>query len=241
VGDVQAARTEILILLETDPHNIAALRMMASIEHHSNNPEQTIVWLRRAVAVQPGDVALLVWLANMLIFTGALTDAQQVAGEALLSDPNSVLPLRVLADIAQRRGNVPDAISALRRAVLVAPGDLHMRISLTRLLMQADALAEARLEAERILEVEPANIGVLYCMADIARRTNRTDEVAKWARAVVAAPSAVPENLEWATWRLIEAGDLGAARDVALSILGHDPSHAGALRCLADIGSLAGR
>jgi tetratricopeptide (TPR) repeat protein len=236
-GDLHAAHAETLISLQIDPQNVAALRMMANLERRLNNPEQTIVWLRRAVAAQPDDLPLLVWLANTLLQTGALADARQLAQEALLRHPNAGQLLNLLANIAQRGGDLVEAVTFLRRATLAAPDELSNRTSLLHLLMQTGAFDDARMEAERILEVDPSNIRVLCHMVEIARQAQKTDEVAKWARAVSKAPGAMAGNLEWAAAILINANDLAGAQEAALSILGNDPSHPGALRCLADISS----
>jgi Flp pilus assembly protein TadD len=200
-----------------------------------NNPEQTIVWLRLAVAAQPDDLALLVWLANTLVQTGALADARELVQEALLVHPNAVSVLNVLADTAERSGDLAEAVTFRRRAMMAAPDQLSNRTSLLRVLMQTGAMDEARTEAERALELDPTNISVLCHMVEIARRAQRADEVVKWARAVSKAPGAKAGNLEWAAAMLINSNDLAGAQDVALSILGGDPSHPGALRCLADI------
>jgi Flp pilus assembly protein TadD len=42
-------------------------------------------------------------------------------------------------------------------------------------------------------------------------------------------------KVEWAAWMLLRAGDWEGALSTALSVLGLDPSHKGALRCMTEV------
>ncbi|WP_428486524.1 tetratricopeptide repeat protein [Rhodopila sp.] len=239
-GDLQAAYTEARMVLRTDPTNLHALRMLADIDRRCDRLEQAIAWLRIAVSVEPDDTALHLKIAAMLIQLDALAEARQAAETAARIAPVEAAPLKVLAEVAQRLGDLPKAVAILRRAAPLTHRDVQLHAWLAHLLMEAGEFEEARERAEHALALEPANVGALCSLVEIARRSGRPDETARWARAVARCGNADTGKLEWAAGALIQAGDLAGGGDVALSILGRDPSHIGAMTCLADICSRSG-
>jgi tetratricopeptide (TPR) repeat protein len=234
-GDLRLARIEALAALDIDPVNIVALRMLAHIDRADNNLEQAIKWLHRGVAVQPEDTGLHVWMAGMLLQTGAITAAQAAAEQVLLLQPTDAAALKILAEVAQRGGDFSTAITIVRRAMLSTPNDTHLQAWLAQLLMQSGALADAQVQAERTLAMDAANSAALRCLVEIALREKRLDDAAKWARTVAQVVRGNAAHLAWAAHMLIRAGDLDSSRDVALSVLAIEPSHADALHCLSDI------
>jgi tetratricopeptide (TPR) repeat protein len=234
-GDPQAARQEAVEALRTNPKDIRILRMLAGMDQQRNKFEQVVEWLHRAIEVEPDNADLYDLMAKMMVRSGALADAQKAAEKALLLKPAELSPLNVLADIAQRSGDLPGAIAVLRRATAMAPSNVLLRSWLARLLLQCGALDEAREQAESALELAPANVDVLTCLVEIARCGHRLEEVVRWARAVAEASMGATDKMEWAARVLVDAGDLEGGRNVVCLILATDPSHAGALRCLADI------
>lgn len=103
-------------------------------------------------------------------------------------EPRHVEALNALGVAVAEMGRLPEAISLLRRAALLAPQAVHVRNNLGHALYRAGDLAQARVELHAALDLQPHNLSALHNLAllDGARTPARPG--------VQAAPTASASN-----------------------------------------------
>lgn len=138
---------------------------------------------RKAIALQPGDPALLERLAEAEFMEGNTDGARQSALAALAIDPHQRGALRTLASLAMRNRDYDQALPWLRRLAIETPGDPAVQVQL------ATALAETGNAAEALRHLAPAldggypdEKGALHALeARVLRQLGRDQEAAKAA------------------------------------------------------------
>jgi predicted Zn-dependent protease len=113
------------------------------------------------------------------------------AAEALLRQhlrraPADVAALRLLADVAARRGDRAEAERCLALCLKLAPGDAKARHELARLLYRQERIAEMLPMVERLLATEPRNTSYLSLKAQGMRLVGRASEAIALMQTVVA-------------------------------------------------------
>ena len=110
---------------------------------------------------------------------------------------------RMLLDgfVAYRRGVWHQAEAIYRRALTTYPASANARHELAEVLFhynapQGRSLDEARVEFERVLELEPRHYGALWHLAQIAARDRRVNDVARLTARLIALEPDVVRTLE---------------------------------------------
>jgi tetratricopeptide (TPR) repeat protein len=111
----------------------------------------------------------------------ALTDnrlgvAEGVAAQQLRQSPGDVVALRMLADIASRRGDDQAAERYLTQCLELAPGYAAARYDLARLQYLQQRIAEALPLIERLLATEPHHAAYLTLKSQSIRLVGRIEE-----------------------------------------------------------------
>ena len=147
--------------------------------------------------IQGGDAAYLIF-SRLTQDPAPLKDAQVAlcagrveAAEALLRQhlgrtPADVAALRLLADVAARRGDRAEAERCLTQCLKLAPGDAKARHELARLLYRQERIAEMLPMVERLLTTEPRNTSYLSLKAQGMRLLGRVSESIALMEGVVA-------------------------------------------------------
>jgi len=98
---------------------------------------------RQAMALKPGDPALLERLAEAQLTAGDAEAARQSAQAALAIDPHRREALRTLASLAMSNRDYEQALPWLRQLAQESPGDRTVQVELGRALAQTGEAAEA--------------------------------------------------------------------------------------------------
>jgi predicted Zn-dependent protease len=114
--------------------------------------------------------------ANVARAADRLDAAEAMVRRHLQRAPREVAALRMLADLAGRRGDNAEAERCLTEALESAPGDAAARRDLARLLCLQERVAEAMPLIERLLVNEPRNSSYLCLMAQALRLDGRAQE-----------------------------------------------------------------
>jgi tetratricopeptide (TPR) repeat protein len=114
--------------------------------------------------------------ANVARAADRLDAAEAMVRRHLRQAPRDVAALRMLADLAGRRGEAAEAERCLTEALESAPGDAAARRDLARLLCLQERVAEAMPLIERLLATEPRNSSYLCLKAQALRLDGRTQE-----------------------------------------------------------------
>ena len=136
---------------------------------------------RKAIALRPGDPALLARLAEAQMSAGDTEGAKQSAQAALAVDPHRREALRTLAVLAMNNREYEQALPWLRQIVAESPGDRSAQVELGRALAQTGNSAEAlNYIAPALAAGYPDEKGALHALeARVLRDLGRDDEAAK--------------------------------------------------------------
>jgi len=136
---------------------------------------------RKAIALQPGDPALLARLAEAQASAGDTEGAKQSAQDALAIDPHRREALRTLAFLAMSNRDYEQALPWLRQIAAESPGDLTEQVELGRALAQTGNSAEALKYLSPALNTGyPDEKGALHALeARVLRDLGRDEEAAR--------------------------------------------------------------
>ena len=135
---------------------------------------------RKAIALRPGDPALLARLGEAQLASGDTEAASQSAQAALAIDPHRPEALRTLAFLAMSNREYDQALPWLRQLAAESPDDRKVQVELGRALAQTGESAEAlRYLAPALDAGYPDEKGALHALeARILRDLGREEEAA---------------------------------------------------------------
>jgi tetratricopeptide (TPR) repeat protein len=134
---------------------------LANEYRKAGDPEQAIAICRAHLAQQPGHMSGHVVYGQSLYDAGRMDEAAVVFHQALALDPENIIVLRHLGDIARQRGDVDEARSWYSRALDGDPHDAEVAAYLAELTEpltaapQAQPVAQAQPQPEGEAESQP--------------------------------------------------------------------------------------
>jgi tetratricopeptide (TPR) repeat protein len=196
LGQYDEAVAELGQAITLDRENAAALSLLASVQLAANRPAEALDAVDRALAVEPGSLALLVRRALALIDLRRFGEAARLADAMLSAAPDSAYAQRSGAAILGEARNGQAALNAAWRAVALAPqepeGHLVLGVVAARL-QQYDLAERAYREALR-LDEDIADAGQTVGIATLERRryAGTLEQLAEVAT-FMAAPRSAPD------------------------------------------------
>ncbi len=170
-------------LLQASSHDEAALhRLRGDVELRlKQDAAAAQLEYRKAIALRPGDPALLARLAEAQSAAGDTEAAKQSAQAALGIDPHRTEALRTLAFVAMNNRDYDQALPWLRQLAAAAPDDRTAQVELARALAQTGQSADALKYLAPVLAAGyPDEKGALHALeARALRDLGRDDEAAK--------------------------------------------------------------
>lgn len=124
--------------------------------------------------------------AHVAVTANRLDAADGILRAHLRRSPRDAVALRLLADVAERRGDSGEAEKCLNACLDLTPGDAAARHELARLLYGQERTAEALPLIDRLLAAEPHNTDYLGLKAQSLRLAGRTEEAIALMQRVVA-------------------------------------------------------
>ncbi len=111
----------------------------------------------REVARTPRDMDVRAWRAKVLMWSGKLAEAELQYHGILAAVPNDPDDWLGLATVYSREGRAREALQALDHAVALDPRRADLRVARAGALRALGAQQEARLEFNRVLDLDPTN------------------------------------------------------------------------------------
>lgn len=156
------------------PGSAAVHRAMASTCRRLGRLDDATRALGRALAIEPDDAASWTALAEVHLAQRAIDEGLAALDRAeALSPGEDALRLRLRGAFQIHRGDQPAAQALLRRALELAPDDAETRYRLAYSLDSDHAMAAAAPAYERVLEVAPAHVHALLCLANLFAGASR--------------------------------------------------------------------
>jgi tetratricopeptide (TPR) repeat protein len=150
---------------------------IADLHQSRRELEPAALWLRRYLALHPGDLEALYFLGTVLSYGSETEEARRVLGEVLASDPKHARAWFRKAHVeAQKPETMPSAVESFRRSLELDDGEAYVWYEYGSLLDKLGRSAEAIPAFERALALDPELPAASYALGNALSRTGRTEE-----------------------------------------------------------------
>jgi choline-sulfatase len=151
------AETAGLEALQRDANNAFALMIVGRAEMEQGRYQNAIARYRRYADLVPASADAHHWMAVCYSRMNDIAAALVEEDAALGLDSRHAEAHALRGGLLARLGRTDEAVSALRKAVEAAPGNVAFQVGLARLLVSARHLEEARVVLAGALARQPAN------------------------------------------------------------------------------------
>ena len=144
-------------VLSLQPDSLAALVGLAESLEAQKSPDAAEAY-GHYLKAQPNDAAAREHLVKLLVANGNYEQALAEMEKTGTGGTPSVESLKLRADILIGQQKLPEAISALKKAVELAPNDAPLRGGLGRTYLQQRDFANAEKELKAAIQLDPKNV-----------------------------------------------------------------------------------
>jgi tetratricopeptide (TPR) repeat protein len=244
IGYMDRAETALRQCVDLHPNNAAALRLLGQVLYWRDKVAEGIVYLRRAIALDPLHADAYAWLSRSLQQLGrsgaerqpeAYAEAVETWRQALAFAPENAEYLRGLGLAYSEAGKLYEAVEIFERAIRVHPNDGIALGNLGAIYLRQNLADKAEEMLKRATVAEPqraewwGNLGLLY--------TERGD-LAKAEQAMRQAALRGAADLRWHLHLieiLLRRQRAEQAVEAALVALQHHPQNAILTKLVQDI------
>lgn len=177
LGDHEKADELVRRLTELEPINTEVKKAELITSSYQETKESRIKELNNLLKVEPDNLEVNIQLGDLYFELGELEKASIQWKMAHANDPQCVEVLIRLAEIERQKGNLSNSLNHLKSAQILAPNDLDLRISESRLLFETGQLLEARELLMQIRKSFPDEVLPLLFLLRIARFQDDQDEM----------------------------------------------------------------
>lgn len=173
--------------VQADPSSIA-FAQLAEEYRRSGNYDEAVLVCRAGLEHHPGYLSARVTLGRAMMETGDLDEAERQFDLVLTAAPDNLAAIRGIAEINQRRGDLPIALEYYQKALSLARHDPDLEETVAQI---GRALADAAGEPSPGLSFEQARSELLSA----ADRMPPTESELRQAREVVSPERPSPARL----------------------------------------------
>lgn len=197
-----------------NPFEQAKAYFLDALEHHNRNRfDEAEVLYRKAYALMPERVSVLVNLAAVLVQQQRLSEALAFCERALVLEPGHPEALSTRALCTSALSGPEQALQMLDRTIASDPRDVEALNNRGVALRDLGRLPEALDSYDRALAVDPDHAGVLSNRANVLARLGRTGQaLAGYRRALQIDPVCTPAG-EGFIHLVLESGHAPQGRD----------------------------
>jgi len=198
VAEYRSAIIELKNVLQADPEDFVARRMLAESAYLLNDLATAESEYRRVLADTPQDPALWAAYAETLLAWSKPAEALERAAPELESLPPTGASLAVLGDIYRGLGNLEEARETYRDALDVEPGNVRATLGLAMTAAMRGDLDAAR-EILAVVQVDAVNASDIWrTRGNVAAMSKRFADAAEhYGRAVETETPRTPAGLRF--------------------------------------------
>jgi predicted O-linked N-acetylglucosamine transferase (SPINDLY family) len=193
-GDLEAARTSFMRIVELDPLHAQAHYMLSVIAMQQGDAESAIGLAQKAIALEPADADFHSGLADAYASRGRLPEAIRAYQEAIRLKPD--LPERRLALAATliRAGRLNEAVAVHEAGRTAGLPDARAYFDLGDALLRCRHLYEAEQALQQAAAMAPESAGIQFYLAIARREQDRLVDAEAAARSAVAVAPDMPQG-----------------------------------------------
>ena len=173
VGDMDEVVRQVDYLLSTSKDPEEGYRLATAVLVHDTDKLDALDVMRRMVDHHPQNAYAWMALCRMAVHAGELEQALEAVNQALVYAPGMPAAVILKAQVLVRLDRKADATAVLRQAVAAHPDDADLHFAYGRMLLDGDALEQARAQFAEVVRLEPENIDGLYSLALLELETQQ--------------------------------------------------------------------
>jgi tetratricopeptide (TPR) repeat protein len=227
-------------VIDFEPQNWVAHEQLALIAYREKDTDSAAKHLEISLGSLPDRLIGTVFLANCLLETGRVADAERRIDHLLAHVPDHAPAWRVRGRIRAVRRDVDGAAAALEEAVRLAPASVDAIQDLADLLSKNRSAAAAEPWALRLVELNPKDVGALSFLGTLRQQRGDRAGAEKLFREAAAIDPSAPLPRMCLADLYGTANDLVAAERELRDVIRLDPAHAEGLGKLAVVLGLRG-
>jgi tetratricopeptide (TPR) repeat protein len=200
--------------------------LLGALLQQSNRQNEAVAYLKRSLALEPGNLIALNALGAALSDLGAMEEAEQALKTALALDPTYAKAAYNLGNLLLKMGRREEALDAFRQAIEADPAAIEPRNNLATILQSLGRGEEAIAELKEAVRLNPSHPDLYYNLGVALFEVERYHEAeAAYQKAAELSPerSEFHNNLGIALARLDRHQEAEAAYQKALAL---DPNFA---------------
>ena len=156
-GDLAEAEHHVRAVTLTWPCHADGWARLAVIRERRGDGPGAIKAIRRAVALEPRAVHLLVHHVHLFVRFGRAKDAFEAFYNAIKIDPNNVLVYAACARLEADHGRFQDALAHIEEAIRLAPDNSELLAGKAEILVRSGDLEAAEAGFVEVLALAPDN------------------------------------------------------------------------------------
>lgn len=234
-GELDLARDTLLHALQLDPQEIRAHQDLGKVYQQRNEPEQAIARYRRVLELDPNDHLIRNDLGVLVYRSGEIDEGLTLLRESCANLRRNTGAHFNLAVALRDASQLPEAATAIERALEIAPDFALARLTYAQILAQLDRLEESAAAFESIVDAMPerppsneaanANAAVLFAYGMVLARIERyADAAAIFADVLAIDPQRISAYNNRAR-ALYHMGDFAEVHQTLRAALHNNPQH----------------
>ncbi|WP_243358195.1 tetratricopeptide repeat protein [Fundidesulfovibrio terrae] len=238
-NNLEAARRAVQDALKLDPSDAFARIRLAQIDAASGNVRAALDGLSQVLASDSGNLLALTWRGHLQLWQGDPAAAQGDYARVLSLDPANGWACLGTAATFLARDRRREAAAYLARAQASAGDDADLHLALGDTFSRLGLTANARMELERSLELNPRGTRALVAVGEVYRRIGQEGLAQDaWRQALALDPLdararfALLTTLSRQAERAMSRGNTVEAVRLWRTMLGYDPLNQTALERL---------
>jgi Tfp pilus assembly protein PilF len=166
-GRIVEAREQLETALEINPRSADAHYLIGNAYRLEGDIDKALESYRQAVRIVPAFNPARISMAIIYATGGDLAEARSILEEAVQYGEELPLVYTNLGIVFRKMGDDKQAERHFRKAIEAQPGCIPARLDLARLYLDRGEHDRARVEAEEVLRIDPANAQARVILANI--------------------------------------------------------------------------
>jgi arylsulfatase A-like enzyme/tetratricopeptide (TPR) repeat protein len=195
-GDETAGEEKLLEIVESDDDMVDAWLALGRLYRRQGRFADSLTALRQAHDRRPLDPFVVAKLADALISTRQLQDAEQILSAALVHHPDDPYLVFSLARVLENDGRTGDAEAMYRRSLSLDPQSAPTHVRLAAIALQQGDLTQGEREVDAALRIDPGVPEASLMHGQILESRGQLDDAAQaYRNELRSSPRSLPAAL----------------------------------------------
>ena len=196
-GNLEAARRAVQEALSLEPENPFARIRLAQIDAVSGQLQAALNGLDQALRLDPSNLLALLWRGHVLLADGKLADAEASYRRVAELDPGNGWANLGTAACLLAKDQATQALPLLSKSHSLAGEDADLHLALGDTFSRLGLPANARMELERSLEINPRGLRALVLAGEVYLKIGLEGlAMNAWRQALALDPACGPARVD---------------------------------------------